>query len=292
MEKIVLLARAKLNLTLDILGRRADGYHEIETVMQSVTLADTVRLRRREQPGVALRCSDPSLPAGPENLAFRAAQAFFRASGREDAGVAVELIKRIPSGAGLAGGSADAAAVLAGLNRMLDAAFSPARLCGLGASLGADIPFCLTGGTQIARGIGERLFPAPTLPECAIVVAKPAESVSTAAAYAAFDRLTAPVRPDLAGLTAGLAAGDLRAVGRCLGNVFEQAGVPAAVPAIRSVMKQAGALGSCMTGSGSAVCGLFEGKAQARLCAGRLERMASVWLCGPAREGWTEESVR
>lgn len=286
LEEIRLLAMAKLNLTLDIRGRRADGYHEIETVMQSVTLADTVRLHRTGSGRLELRCSDSALPAGPENLAWRAAEAFFRAAGRSNSGIAMEIRKEIPAGAGLAGGSADAAAVLAGLDCLLDTHCGRERLCAVGASLGADIPFCLTGGTCLARGKGERLEPVPALPACEIVVAKPAESVSTAAAYRAFDRIADPVHPRLPAVTAALAAGDLAGVARNLGNVFEQAGAPAAVAAIRAAMREEGALGSAMTGSGSAVFGLFDCPERAKSCAARLGERMAAFLCRPAARGW------
>lgn len=286
MKEIVLQARAKLNLTLDIRGRRTDGYHEIESVMQSITLADTVRLRADGTGGVTLRCSAPDLPAGPGNLAWRAADAFFRATGRPNPGLAIELEKRIPSGAGLAGGSADAAAVLAGLDRLCGTGWGPERLCAVGAALGADIPFCLTGGARIARGIGETLSLAPMLPECEIVVAKPPESVSTAAAYAAFDQVAAPVRPDLPAMMAALTQGNLVQVARHLMNGFEQAGAPASVAAIRAAMKESGALGSAMTGSGSAVFGLFDNAALARACMRKLARQYAVFSCQPAESGW------
>ena len=291
-SEITLDARAKLNLTLDILGLRADGYHEIETVMQSVTLCDTVRLTRRAVRGIELVCSEPTLPVGPGNLAHRAAAAFLHAAGREDAGIRIELLKRIPSGAGMAGGSADAAAVLVGLDRLLGTDFSAEELAALGTALGADVPFCLTGGTWLARGIGERLAPAPGLPDCWIVTAKPAASVSTAAAYAAFDRLAAPVRPNTAAMQAALGAGDLLAVAESLGNVFEQAGVPPEVPALRAAMVRAGALGACMTGSGSAVFGLFDGEAPARACAAGLTAGAAVFVCRSASAGWVIRSSR
>ena len=285
--RVALLARAKINLTLDILGRRPDGYHEIETVMQSVTLADRVILRRTGRGGVAVESNNLSLPRGRDNLASRAAEAFFRAAGIANPGVSVRIDKRIPVAAGLAGGSADAAAVLRGLNLLFGTHMDEPRIREAGLSVGADVPFCLTGGTCLARGIGERLEPAGTLPTCAIVIVKPIESVSTAAAYASFDRLTSVRRPDTRAMLAALAAGDLAAVCTGLGNVFEQSESLPSVARIREQMRRDGALGVCMSGSGPSVYGIYADEARAGVSAARLRKSSgAVFICRPAAAGW------
>ena len=287
---MALLARAKINLTLDILGRRPDGYHEIETIMQSVTLSDRVILRRTNRGGVTVDSSDPSLPRGRGNLACRAAEAFFHAAGISNPGISVRIDKRIPVAAGLAGGSADAAAVIHGLDRLFGTRLDERRLLEAGLSVGADVPFCLTGGTRLARGIGERLERAGVLPACALVIVKPLESVSTAAAYAAFDRLPSVRRPDTRAMLAALAAGDLAAVCAGVSNVFEQSECLPSVERIREQMRRDGAMGVCMSGSGPSVYGIYADEAQAEVSAGRLRQSSgAVFVCRPADSGWEME---
>ena len=179
------LARAKINLYLDVTAKREDGYHEIESVMQSVSLADTVSLERADD--LTVICDHPAVPGGSENLAYRAAQAFFRVTGIAG-GAGIRIEKHIPVAAGLAGGSADAAAVLRGLNRLYGTGLTDTELCGIGKTLGADVPFCVVGGTALTRGIGEKLTTLPTLSGCYFVIAKGETGISTAAAYAALDK--------------------------------------------------------------------------------------------------------
>ncbi|MBR3289908.1 MAG: 4-(cytidine 5'-diphospho)-2-C-methyl-D-erythritol kinase, partial [Clostridia bacterium] len=212
MNALTLNAPAKINLTLDILGTRADGYHELRTVMQTVDLADTVTVERTEDEGITLSLSDPALPCDRRNTAYAAAEVFFAAlqkRGGQPFGVRIHVTKIIPQQAGMAGGSADAAAVLRGLNTLAGHPFSPDDLCALGAQVGADVPFCVRGGAALATGIGERLSPVPSLPDnLFIVVCKPPVGVSTGAAYAAVDAALAAVTPsDEAGLLAALQAG-------------------------------------------------------------------------------------
>lgn len=285
--QLVLLARAKINLTLDILGRRPDGYHEIETVMQSVTLSDRIILRRTGQGGVAVESSDLSLPRGRNNLACRAAEAFFRTAGIANPGISVRIDKRIPVAAGLAGGSADAAAVIRGLDRLFGTQLDEPRLLEAGLSVGADVPFCLTGGTRLARGIGERLECTGALPACALVIVKPLESVSTAAAYAAFDRLPSVRRPDTRAMLAALEAGDLTAVAAGVCNVFEQSERLPSVERIRDQMRRDGAMGVCMSGSGPSVYGIYADEAQAGSSAAHLRQSSgAVFVCRPSAGGW------
>ena len=170
MLEIRVTAYAKINLTLDVLGKRPDGYHHIESVMQSVNLRDIVTVRQREK-GIAVRCSRPGVPCDQSNTAFKAARAFFEASGLSEQGIEIEIQKGIPMEAGLAGGSADAAAVLLALNRMFDEPLNLEQLSFAALQVGADVPFCLVGGSMRAEGIGEKLTPLPQMPNCHLLLA-------------------------------------------------------------------------------------------------------------------------
>lgn len=285
MERVVLEARAKVNLTLDIAGRRADGYHELDTVMQSVTLCDEVSLRKAAGASIAVSCDAPGLPQGQDNIAHRAASAYFTAAGLPASGVTIGIHKRIPSQAGLGGGSADAAAVLAGLALLFPAGLSRDALLRAAARVGADVPFCLTGGTLRARGVGERLSAVPALPACTVLVAKPEVGVSTAEAYVAFDRLGQGTAARTPALCAALRGGGLAAVGAALGNAFVDALALPEVAALCAALRAGGAVGVCMSGSGSAVYGLFDDEAAARAQVAALGR-ASCSVCSPAACGW------
>ena len=280
MNALTLTAPAKINLTLDVLGRRPDGYHDLRTVMQTVDLSDTVTLEPAGE-GISLSLSDPALPCDRRNTAFAAAEVFFaalRERGGDSFGVRMFVQKTVPQQAGMAGGSADAAAVLRGLNRLAGDPFSRDALCALGARIGADVPFCVRGGAALATGIGEVLTPVPGLSETlSIVVCKPPVGVSTGAAYNAVDaHLSAVIPSDEAGLLAALAAGDPAGVGARLHNAFEQALAIPEVTAILTRMRSFRPLGCRMTGSGSAVFALFADDAAARACAAALRGEASV----------------
>lgn len=183
---------AKINLTLDVKGRNADGYHEVEMVMQSVSLHDdlTVRLdtRGRCADSIRIRCNLPYVPRDGRNTAFKAAQLFFEQTGLKNTGLIIDIVKRVPVAAGLAGGSANAAGVLQSLNRLYGRPLGAQQLSSLALRVGADVPFCLTGGTCIATGIGEKLMPAPPMPRCYILIAKPPKSVKTREIYEAMDQ--------------------------------------------------------------------------------------------------------
>lgn len=280
-ETCVIEANAKLNLLLYVTARRDDGYHNLHSVMQSVDLCDRLRLTRSQTPGVRLTCSDAAMPVGAENLAVRAADAFFGALNLSDAGLEIDLDKRIPPAAGLAGGSADAAAVLTGLNALYDRPLDTAALLRLGATIGADLPFCLVGGTQSAEGIGEKLTPLAPLPDCHIVICKPSDETSTAQAYAALDkrglRSVCPPLPD---------TGDLIAVCRSLHNDFEAVADPEVLQQIKTTLRNFETAGCLMTGSGPAVFGLFTDPVLAESCAAQLRRRYSaVFVCRPAPSG-------
>ncbi len=277
-------ARAKINLTLDILRRREDGYHDMQMVMQSVTLADRLTVTpARGAEGQA--ASDLRfLPTGNKNLAQVAAAAFREAVGLGGE-VDVDIQKRVPVCAGLAGGSADAAAVLRAMNRLSGAGLSPDRLAEIGARAGSDVPFCVLGGTALAEGRGERLTPLPPLPPCRIVICKPPFSVSTPQLFRRVNVRKIVRRPDTAGVVAALEAGDLAGVARRMYNVFEDVMEPrryAEISSIKAELIDCGALGASMSGSGPSVFGLFDSEAAAREALARLrDSYRDVFLCGP-----------
>lgn len=286
-------APAKINLSLDITGRREDGYHLIETVMQAVDLYDRVTVRQTGAPGtIRLGLMDARIPGGPANTAYRAAEAFFVAAedkGIRNPGISIAINKRIPMQAGLAGGSADAAGTLAALNRLTDARLTDEELCVIGARVGADVPFCIVGGAAFAEGTGTILSPLPSMPDCFIVVAKPDCGVSTPEAYRRIDSAALRHRPHTSVVADALCAGELDTLSRELCNVFEEALALPEVGAIRQVMRDHGTLGCCMSGSGSAVFGLFEEETGARRCMAALKRdYAEVFLCRPCPHGPVE----
>ena len=280
-------APAKINLTLDVVGRRDDGYHLVETVMQAVDLCDRVTVRRTDKPGaVSLLCDDARVPDGPDNTAVRAAAAFFAACGLPNPGVEIGLRKRIPLQAGLAGGSADAAGTLVALDRLMDTRMTAAELCAVAETVGADVPFCVLGAAAYAEGIGTILTPLPSLPDCAVVIAKPLDGGSTAEAYRLVDRAALTRRPHTGAAVDAVCAGDLAAVAHGLCNVFEEALALPEVAAIGQVMREHGTLGCRMTGSGSAVFGLFDNEEAARRCAAALRRdYDEVFQCRPCPHG-------
>jgi len=263
--KCVEKAYAKVNLTLAVGEKRPDGYHEVVSVMQRVSLCDTLTAERTAS-GISLTCSDPALPAGEENLAHRAASLFFRETGIAG-GAALTLEKRIPSQAGLGGGSSDAAAVLRAMRTLYAPEVSDAELERMAAALGSDVPFFIRGSTALATGRGERLTPLPRLADGWFVVVKPPEGFSTPAMYRRLDELPPqPPQPD--GMTAALGAGELRAVAAALCNSFERAVPPdSAVWVIREALRAQGALAAMLSGSGSAVFGLFDREDAARAAA-------------------------
>lgn len=274
---ITLKANAKINLTLDILGKRLDGYHEIETVMQSVSLSDTVTLEKSER--ISLSCSAPQL-SGRENLAFRAAELFFETAGL-NCGAEIKIEKCIPLAAGLAGGSADAAAVLVGLNVLFNTNFCREQICEMGRKLGADVPFCTVGGTMIARGIGEKLSAVPPMPDCGIVIAKTGKKPSTGELYAQFDGISPKKHPDSGKMLSALKSKSLKDVSSNLCNVFEE--VSAQCLGLKEKMIENGAIGAALSGSGPSVFGIFESESGALNCAENLN--AKTFVCKPVQKG-------
>lgn len=252
-------AYAKLNLSLDVTARRPDGYHDMLMVMQTVALCDELDVTLREgRPSIA-HCNLHFVPSDERNLAVRAANRFFERAGIEGIGAEIGIYKRIPVGAGMAGGSSDAAAVLRALNRLYDDRFSAEELCSIACEVGSDVAYCVRGGTMLAKGRGEVLTPLPPMPDCRIVICKPEFSISTPELFKKLDAVKLRCRPDTDGLCEALQNGDLQRMARRMYNVFED--VPdrrhAAISEIKSVLLDHGACGAIMTGTGSAVFGVF-----------------------------------
>lgn len=257
---VMVQAHGKINLTLDVVGKRNDGYHDILSIMQSISLHDRMRLSLTGT-DISVACSHPEVPANEENLVFRAAQELRRVT-RVKAGVHIQLSKGIPVAAGLGGGSADAAAVLLGLNKLWNTGLSQDQLREIGQSLGADVPFCLMGGTALAEGIGERLTPLPALPQQWLVLVKPPFGVSTSEIYEAYDSAAIPVRPDTAAVLRSIRRGDFSGAVAGAGNVLEQvtASLYPEVAEIVASLKTKGAKKVFMCGSGPTVCAFVENR--------------------------------
>ena len=276
-------AYAKLNLTLDILGKRPDGYRDLCMVMQSVTLADTITLTENWGEGLRVRTNLRFLPTGEKNLAAAAALRFWEAREQEPENLDIAIEKRIPVCAGMAGGSSDAAAVLRALNARAGEPFSPRELAKVGERVGSDVPYCVLGGTALAEGRGEVLTPLPPLPRCWVVVCKPDFPVSTPELFAQADRVKLRRRPDTKGILAALEAGDLGGVARRMYNVFEDV-MPrrlyVRVAEIKNELIQRGALGANMSGSGPTAFGLFDRREAAEEALAALrERYRDTFLC-------------
>jgi 4-diphosphocytidyl-2-C-methyl-D-erythritol kinase len=278
-----ILAPAKINLALDIIGRRPDGYHTLDMVMQSVSLFDTVSLTRNESGCLQIICDKGDVPCGEENTVFRAAKAFFQETGvpRSD-GLLFAIEKRIPRQAGLGGGSTDAAAALKLLNRLYETNLTADQLRKIAISAGADVPFCVEGGTAHVTGIGENIEQLPPMVDCHIVICRPDVGISTKAAYSAYDQTGNNGERHTPSVLEALRTNSLERLGIPLGNAFEDVGVPPEITDIKEQMLQCGCEGACMSGSGSAVFGLFREREKAETCCESLRRKyALVYSCQP-----------
>ena len=272
---VSLRAHAKVNLGLDVLRRREDGYHELRMIMQTVGLSDEVVLRRRTDGQIHLSCSVKDLPADASNLAWKACERIREACGIRD-GVDITLEKSIPAAAGLAGGSADAAAVLHGMNELFDLGLSLEELQRIGVKIGADVPYCLLGGTALAEGIGEILTPLPAAPDCAVLIVKPAIDVSTAWVYKNLHLTADTQHPPIDEMLQAIREGDGSRLSALMGNVLEDVTIPAhpVIGEMIAAMKEGGAMGARMSGSGPSAFGLFAEEDRARAC---LENMKKRW---------------
>ena len=251
-------AYAKVNLTLDVLGKRPDGYHDLKSVMQTISMRDDIELQIGTGKPWSLSCDKEGIPCDERNLAWKAAKVYCEAMGKDPDGIHIHITKRIPSEAGLGGGSADAAAVLRALNRHYGDPLSILALAELGAQVGSDVPFCVVGGTVMCEGRGERLRKLPVMPDCVFVVVKPECSSSTPELYRKIDERSIAKRPDNQAMESALLAGDLSKVAQNLCNVFDPVVTEDHLELnyLKSLFYNYGAIGYQMTGSGSAVFGI------------------------------------
>ncbi len=277
-------AFAKLNLTLDVLGKREDGYHDLKSVMQTISIRDDVEIDVGTGKPWTLSCTAEGIPCDERNLAWKAAKVFCDAAKKDPNGLAIRITKRIPMEAGMGGGSADAAAVLRALNRHYNSPFSILALAELGGQVGSDVPFCVLCGTAMCEGRGERLRKLPDMPDCVFVVVKPDFSVSTPELYRKIDDVTIGSRPDHQAMESALLAGDLLKVASNLNNVFDPVVTAEHLELnyIKSVFYQYGAIGYQMTGSGSAVYAIVsEFEVAAVLCNMLKDSYPNVYIAKP-----------
>lgn len=265
MREIKLKARAKINLGLDVVRKREDGYHEVRMIMQMINLYDKITLRQRTEPGITVSTNLSYLPVNEDNLVYRAAKMLmdeFQVSG----GLEIVLQKYIPVAAGMAGGSSDAAAVMVGVNRMFHLGLSKKQLMERGVKIGADVPFCIMRGTALAEGIGEKLTTLPAMPHCSLVIAKPKVHVSTKFVYGNLKADEITEHPDIDGQVQALRDNDLEQIVAKMGNVLETVTIPAypVIDKIKQTMMRHGAMGAMMSGSGPTVFGVFEREEQAK----------------------------
>lgn len=277
-------AFAKLNLTLDVLGKRPDGYHDLRSVMQTISLRDDVEIDVGTGKPWRILCDKEGIPTDSRNLAWKAAEVFLEAAKKDPDGLEIRITKRIPSEAGLGGGSADAAAVLRALNRHYGNPFSIGALAELGAKVGSDVPFCTMCGTAVVEGRGEKLRKLPDMPECIFVVCKPDFSSSTPELYRKLDEKGVGKRPEHRAMESAVLAGDLGGIAKNLCNVFDPVVTEEHLELnyIKSIFNTYGSIGHQMTGSGSAVFGMVtEFEHAAVICNMLKENYPSVFIAMP-----------
>lgn len=259
MDSTWINAPAKINIGLDVLRRRDDGYHEVRMIMQSIRLFDRLTLTRTAEPGIHLTTNLSFLPVNKDNLVYRSASLLMEEFGI-DGGLSIHLEKRIPVAAGMAGGSTDAASCMLAINDLYDLGLNKRQLMKRGVRLGADIPYCVLKGTALSEGIGERLSTIPRMPDCYILIAKPGIHVSTRSVYSALELNDTMPHPDIDRMIHAMKQRDLEELCRHMGNILETVTVPAhpEIDEIKRCMMANGALGSLMSGSGPTVFGIFD----------------------------------
>lgn len=277
-------AYAKLNLTLDVLGKREDGYHDLQSVMQTVSVRDDIEIDVGTGKPWCLKCDRENIPCDERNLAWKAAKVYCDTMKKDPKGLEIRITKRIPSQAGMGGGSADAAAVLRALNEYFGSPLSILALAELGAQVGSDVPFCVVGGTCMCEGRGERLRKLPDMPDCIFVVVKPDFSVSTPELYKKIDEVSIPKCPDNRAMESALLAGDLEQVAHNVFNVFDPVVTAEHLELnyIKSLFHQYGAVGYQMTGSGSACYAIVsEFEIAAVICNMLKSNYPDIFICKP-----------
>ncbi len=272
MNPIIRKAYAKINLGLDVLRRRPDGYHEVKMIMQTVNIWDVLTFEKSDIPGISLTVNKEELPTSKDNLIYRAAQLVMDTY-EISQGVEITLEKNIPIAAGMAGGSTDAAAVFHGLNELFDLNMSLEEMQKLGVKIGADVPYCIMGGTALSEGIGEILSELPSPPACYLVVAKPDINVSTKYVYENLHANELKVHPDIDGMIEAIKNGSLEGITKRMGNVLETVTIAKypIIEEIKEIMKQEGAENALMSGSGPTVFGIFNKEEDAKAAAGKIK---------------------
>ena len=265
MKKIRLKAMAKINLGLDVVRKREDGYHEVRMIMQTIRMYDQIELEPTEAPGIRVSTNLNYLPTNEDNLVYKAAKLLMDEFDVKK-GLNIGLRKFIPVAAGMAGGSSDAAAVMVGVNRLFHLNLSQKELMERGVKIGADVPYCILRGTALAEGIGEKLTHLPPAPAGYVLIAKPGIHVSTKFVYTNLKANELESHPDIDGQIQAIRSGDLKKVAELCGNVLETVTIPAypVIEEIKDVMKKGGALNACMSGSGPTVFGLFDDREKAK----------------------------
>lgn len=264
-------AYAKINLGLDVIKRREDGYHEVRMIMQSIDLSDELIVEEKDSPGIAISTNNGELPVNEDNLIYKAAKLLSDEFGINK-GVDIKLTKNIPIAAGLAGGSTDAAATMIALNELWDLRLSQKDLMSLSVKIGADVPYCIMGGTVIAEGIGEKLTPINNCPDCFLLIAKPPVGVSTKYVYQNL-KIEGNSHPDIDAIISAIDASDIKSVANNLGNILESVTIPLhpVIDTIKNMMVEDGALGSLMSGSGPTIFGIFDNEELALKSKNRIE---------------------
>ncbi len=284
-KELTVRAYAKLNLYLDITGKRADGYHLLKSVMQSVSLYDLITFSIPEKPQIILSCNDKDFPLDNRNLIWKACEKFYQSAGLPFMGLKACVQKNIPSMAGMAGGSSDCAAALRGLNILLDAGLDDDELSAIAVRLGADVPFTLSGGTVLCEGIGEKLTRLPDIENIVFAVVKPEVGISTLWAYEMYDQGKGIAAADYGKFEKAVREGSASGIAAGMFNALEQAVSLEEIDAAKRAFLQNGALGAMMTGSGSAVFGIFEDVNSARKCLDNMRGYKFSCLCSPVKRG-------
>lgn len=277
MHSIVIKAMAKVNLGLDVLRRRENGYHDVKMVMQTVNLHDTLTITKREDTQIVITTNAGELPLSEDNLIYKAARLLFEEAGNE-CGVSVHLDKQIPIAAGMAGGSTDAAATLVGLNELFKFGFNKGELARVGVKIGADVPYCIYGGTYLSEGIGEVLTKLPDAPDCFVVIAKPEIGVSTKYVYENLHVETIEKHPDIDGMVDAIKAGSLDGVTAKMENILENVTVKRypEIARMKACLEENGAEKALMSGSGPTVFGIFKEEEKAKNALDRLNETGLV----------------
>ncbi len=288
MQSVKIKVPAKLNLALEITGVENKGYHLMNMVMQTVSLFDYITITQTDTKSITISCTDDIIPCDEKNICYKCAAAFFEHAKILNTGIHIHIQKHIPQQAGMAGGSADGAGVLVGLNEMFGIGLSKSTLCSIGKNIGADIPFCIKGGTALVQGIGEVITKIKDIPDCDIVIAKPKLGISTKKSFRNFDKLSDKPDYDINNILNAIDKGDIELMGKYLYNDLELVCDINDVSSIKNIMLNYRAKGAVMTGSGSAVFGIFTNRGKAFDCQKRLsERYNDCFLTKPVNYGAT-----